>query len=97
VTNTPKLPELSLLEEMHSFPTVFIFKAIGDHHEGFVNEVLTVVKQSFDEDRSIEHQIKMSAQGKHSAITLHVFCKTSLEVHSVYYSLLRVGGLRALF
>jgi uncharacterized protein len=93
----PELPNLKLIEEMHQFPTMFTFKAIGDQHPDFLSDVLNRATQAIGPTRSIEHSIRISSGGNHAAVTLKVHCETAHEVHGVYEELLKVAGLRALF
>lgn len=93
----PKLPDLELLKEMHEFPLMFTFKAIGDHHAEFATDILNRAIAAIGAHREIIHSIRMSASGNHAAITLKVMCHTADEVHGVYAELLKVAGLRALF
>ena len=93
----PQLPDLELIESTHQFPTMFVFKAIGDHHGNFVSDVLNQVLMAFPTERKLRHDVKMSAKGNHSSVTVHVHCENAQEVHDVYNSLLKVNGLRALF
>jgi uncharacterized protein len=97
VSIQPKLPSLELIQEMHSFPTMFTFKVIGDHHESFTTAVLNLTSQAVGPERTIEHTIKMSSQGNHISISLKVSCHSAQDVHSVYEGLLKVPGIRALF
>jgi len=93
----PALPSIQLLEAMHEFPTMFVFKAIGDFHADFVPEVLTQVTAALTGARRMSHRVRMSAAGNHAAVNVEVECFSALEVHDVYRHLLKVPGLRALF
>lgn len=93
----PKLPDLELLKEMHQFPEMFTFKVIGDHHVEFAADILNHVVAAVGAERELVHSVRMSAQGKHSAVTVQVMCHTADEVHGVYAELMKVRGLRALF
>lgn len=99
-TKTPidtKLPDLELLKEMHEFPEMFTFKAIGDHHAEFAADILNHVVAAIGPSRELVHSVRLSAQGNHAAVTVQVLLNTADEVHGVYEELLKVRGLRALF
>ncbi|MCX6118570.1 MAG: DUF493 domain-containing protein [Proteobacteria bacterium] len=93
----PALPNIDLIKELHSFPTMFTFKVIGDHHDEFVSDVLNRTTGAIGASRKIEHSMRLSSGGNHSAISLSVHCSTAEEVLVVYSELLKVSGLRALF
>ncbi len=97
MTQKPHLPSLELIRELHSFPTMFTFKVIGDHHDEFVSDVLNRVIQALGANRKVEHSLRMSSAGNHASVSLNVHCETEHEVHGVYVELLKIEGLRALF
>ncbi len=97
MSTEPKLPSLKLIEELHEFPTMFTFKAIGDQHPDFLSDVLNHAIQAIGSSRAIEHTIRLSSGGNHAAVSLKVHCETAHEVHGVYVELLKVSGLKALF
>ena len=97
MTEKPKLPSLELIEEMHSFPSKFTFKAIADHRQDLIADVLTLVADTVGATREISHSHRMSSKGNHIAVTIDVFVENAHEVHSIYTALLAVQGLRALF
>lgn len=94
---SPKLPDIELLKEMHEFPTMFVFKAIGDFHDDFASDILNQVVFAVGSSREVEHTLRMSAAGNHASVSLKVMCHTPHDVHAVYAALLLVKGLRALF
>lgn len=97
MSDEPKLPNLDLIEETHTFPTMFTFKVIGDHHDEFIADVLNHATCAVGRHRELEHSVRRSAAGNHTSISLKVMCHTAHEVHGVYVELLKIKGLRALF
>jgi putative lipoic acid-binding regulatory protein len=93
----PKLPDIDLLNEIHQFPLMFLFKAIGDYHDEFTADILNQAIQAVGPSRAMEHSTRMSSKGNHVSVSLSVMCHTAHEVHGVYECLLKVRGLRALF
>jgi putative lipoic acid-binding regulatory protein len=76
---------------------MFTFKAIGDHHDEFLAEVLNQVITTLGDTRNLQHSVRMYAAGNHAAVSINIHCLSAEEVHGVYLALLKVEGLRALF
>ena len=94
---SPALPNLELIESLHSFPGPFTFKIIGDAREDFVADTLTLATAGIGQEREFSHTSRVSSAGNHIAVTLSIRVETSREVHAVYEKLLTIHGLRALF
>ena len=92
-----RLPSLELLDTMHSFPGPFVFKIIGDSHDDFIGDALTLAMSPLPHNRELNHTSRKSSGGKHTSLTLTVQVETANEVHLIYERLLTLTGLRVLF
>ena len=92
-----KLPALELLNNMHSFPGPFVFKVIGDAHDDFVGDALTLAMSPLHHSREVNYTSRTTSGGRHMAVTLTIQIESAQEVHLVYEKLLTMSGLRLLF
>jgi uncharacterized protein len=92
-----RLPSLELLDTMHTFPGPFVFKIIGDSHDDFIGDALTLAMSALNHERECHHTSRKSSAGNHTSLTLTVHIESTHEVHLIYEKLLGLTGLRMLF
>ena len=97
MTPNIRLPAIELLDTMHSFPGPFVFKVIGDAHDDFVGDALTLAMSPLHHNREVNYTSRSSSGGRHTAVTLTIQMETAQEVHLVYEKLLAITGLKLLF
>ncbi len=90
------LPPLELLKEVHDFPGLYTFKAIGGPEDIFLGSVLKRLAEVLGESGRFQHAVRESAKGKYQAVTLEVRVDSAERVHEIYHSLITVPGLRML-
>jgi uncharacterized protein len=97
MTPNVRLPALELLDTMHSFPGPFVFKVIGDAHDDFVGDALTLAMSPLHHSREVNYTSRTTSGGRHTAVTLTIQIESAPEVHLVYEKLLTITGLKLLF
>ena len=87
------LPPRELLDEMHSFPGRFVFKAIGKADDDFASRIVAVVRVTLEQDFDAPHEIRTTTGGRHVAVTIEPWVESSLQVVDVFAAIRNVEGL----
>jgi putative lipoic acid-binding regulatory protein len=87
------LPPLELLRATHEFPTVYVFKVVGNADEGFLARVLSAARKAAALSVDPEFSVRQSSSGKHVAITLEIPTDTAERVLEIYRELSLLEGL----
>ncbi len=87
------LPPQELLDEMHSFPGRFVFKAIGKTNDDFALRVVAVVRKTLNQDFDAPYELRETSGGRHVAVTIEPWVETSLQVIEVFAAIRDVDGL----
>jgi putative lipoic acid-binding regulatory protein len=91
------LPSIDLLEQTHSFPGRYIFKAIGKSENGFAARVVAAVREELAGVVDPPYFQREAAGGRHVAVTLEPTMYSAEQVLAVYRRILSVAGLVVLF
>lgn len=88
-----ELPPLELLDEMHSFPGRFVFKAIGRANDDFVARVVAVVRTTLEQDFDAPYETRETSAGRHVAVTIEPWVESSEMVIQVFTAIRQLDGL----
>ncbi|MCC6421447.1 MAG: DUF493 domain-containing protein [Gemmataceae bacterium] len=92
-----QLPARELLENTHSFPGTYTFKAIGLAEGGFAARAVAAVRDALAHEVDPPFTTREAAGGKHVAVTLTPQVETAEHVLVVYARLRKLAGLVILF
>jgi putative lipoic acid-binding regulatory protein len=86
-------PPKDLLEQTHSFPGRFMFKAIGRAHDDFAIRVVAAVRQTLEQDFDAPYELRESSGGRHIAVTIEPWVESSNQVIAIYAAIRALDGL----
>lgn len=86
-------PPRELLEETHSFPGRFMFKAIGKTQDDFALRVIAVVRETLEQDFDAPYELRHTSAGRHIAVTIEPWVETSQQVIDIYTAIRELEGL----
>ena len=87
------LPSVDLLNSVHEFPGVFMFKVIGKVEDGFIARVLIAVREELEMEADPPFTLRQTASGRHVAITLEPHVRSAYDVLAVYQRVRDLEGL----
>ena len=87
------LPSQQLLDEMHSFPGRFVFKAIGRTDNGFESRVVAAVREVLAKDVDAPYEIRTTSGGRHVSVTIEPWVESSVQVIDIFAAIRSVEGL----
>ena len=87
------LPSQELLDNTHTFPGPFVFKAIGRNDNAFVAEVVAIVRSELSIDLDPPFRLQPSSRGNHVSITLTPEVESSTQVLAIYARIRTIDGL----
>jgi putative lipoic acid-binding regulatory protein len=87
------LPALELLENNHTFPGPYMFKAIGKVENGFVARVVAAVREELAETSDPPFRVREAVGGRHVSVTLEPTVQTAQQVLDVYRRIRGTAGL----
>ena len=87
------LPPKELLEQMHSFPGKFVFKAIGKSEDEFAQRVIAAVRNALEQEFDAPYEIRTTSGGRHTAVTIEPWVESSVQVIDVFAAILSIEGL----
>lgn len=88
---------LELLEATHHFPCPYSFKAIGRVDRAFAARVVAAVREELGASIDPPFTTRMTAGGRHVAVTVEPTIFQAEEVLAVYERLATVAGMVMLF
>lgn len=88
-----KLPPLELLNEHHTFPGPYTFKALGEVNTHFEVRVIAAIREELGLAEDPPSQVKTSSSGKHCSVTVEFTAQSAEQVHKVYERVSKVAGL----
>ena len=88
-----ELPSIELLENTHTFPGPFMFKAIGRVENGFVARVVAAVREELAAPADPPYKFREAVGGRHVSVTLEPTLQTVHQVLAVYHRLRKTAGL----
>jgi putative lipoic acid-binding regulatory protein len=88
-----QLPAIELLENNHTFPGPYTFKAIGRVDNGFVARVVAAVRDELGADVDPPFRVREAEGGRHVAVTLEPIVQTAHQVLAVYRRVRGTAGL----
>jgi putative lipoic acid-binding regulatory protein len=88
-----ELPAIELLENNHTFPGPYMFKAIGRVESGFVERVVAAVRDELDESVDPPFRVREAVGGRHVSVTLEPTVQTAHQVLAVYRRIRQTAGL----
>ncbi|HZU37663.1 MAG TPA: DUF493 domain-containing protein [Gemmataceae bacterium] len=86
-------PSVELLEQTHTFPGPYMFKAIGKSENGFVARVVAAVRDELACTNDPPYKFREAVGGRHVSVTLTPTVQTGEQVLAVYARLRRIAGL----
>jgi len=87
------LPPKELLEEMHSFPGKFTFKAIGLANDEFAMRVVAIIRVTLGQDFDAPYEIRETTGRRHVAVTIEPWVESSQQVIDVFAAIRNLEGL----
>lgn len=81
------------IEELLSFPTRFLFKAVGHHTLAFSGECLKAVQAALGDDRRVELRTRLSSKAAYMSVSLTAEVRSSDELRAAYAALRAVRGV----
>ena len=91
------VPSLDLLKATHSFPCVYVVKAIGIVEQNFQARVVAAVRDELELTQDPTFQVRTTPDGKHVAVTLELKVATAESIIKLYHRVLAVPGLVMVF
>lgn len=88
-----QLPPKQLLDEMHSFPGRFVFKAIGRSDNDFADRVVAIVRATLEQDFDAPYELREATGGRHIAVTIEPWVESSQQVIDVFAAIRNLEGL----
>ena len=88
-----ELPPKELLDEMHSFPGPFVFKAIGRADGDFAARVVATVRSILSHEFDDPYEVRESSGGRHVAVTIEPWVESSQQVIDVFTAIRDIEGL----
>ncbi len=86
-------PPRELLDETHSFPGRFMFKAIGLANDDFVSRVVATVRVALKQDFDAPYEMRETSGGRHVSVTIEPWVESSGQVIEVYTAIRNLEGL----
>ena len=86
-------PPQELLDETHSFPGRFVFKAIGRTTDDFAFRVVAVVRMTLEQDFDAPYELRETSAGRHVAVTIEPWVESSQQVIEIYSAIRNLEGL----
>ncbi len=87
------LPDLELLETVHSFPGLYVFKVIGSVEGNFIGRVVAAVRCELEESVEPAFSCRKTAGGRHVCVTIEPPVDSGEHVLAIYRRLRDVDGL----
>lgn len=87
------LPPKELLDEMHSFPGRFVFKAIGRSNDDFAQRIIATVRAALEQEFDAPYELRETSGGRHIAVTIEPWVESSQQVIDVFAAIRDVDGL----
>jgi putative lipoic acid-binding regulatory protein len=87
------LPPRELLDEMHTFPGRFVFKAIGKTEDDFAARVVSVVRMVLAQDFDPPFELRETPGGRHVSVTVEPWVESSEQVINVFDAIRQLEGL----
>jgi putative lipoic acid-binding regulatory protein len=87
------LPPKDLLQEMHSFPGRFTFKAIGLSDDDFALRVIAIVRSTLRQDFDAPYELRETTGRRHVAVTVEPWVDSPEQVIDVFAAIRTVEGL----
>ena len=91
------LPSVELLEQTHSFPGPYMFKAIGRVDDGFAARVVAAVREELAQEMDPPYRLQSTASGRHVSVTVEPTVDTGEQVLAVYRRIRHMPGLIVLW
>ncbi len=91
------LPTIDLLENTHAFPCPYLFKIIGKADDGFLAQVVAVVREELLIEVDPPHSVREAVGGRHLSVTLEPIVQSAQQVVAIYRRLRVLDGLVMLF
>ena len=86
-------PPRELLDETHSFPCRFTFKAIGLANDDFALRVVAAVRATLAQDFDAPYELRETSGGRHVAVTIEPWVESSQQVIEIYAAIRNLDGL----
>ena len=86
-------PSVELLESTHRFPGTYQIRAIGRSEDDFAGRVLAAVLDELAAPGDLDHSIRTTSGGRHTAVTLDIAVQTASQVRAIYAAIQPLEGL----
>jgi uncharacterized protein len=86
-------PTCELLEQTHSFPCPYVFKAIGKADRGFQARVVAAVREELEFAIDPPSRVREAVGGRHLSITLEPVVQSAQQVLAIYRRLEALEGM----
>ena len=87
------LPNLELLETVHSFPGPYVFKVIGSAEGNFIGRVVAAVRSELAESVEPAFSFRKTTGERHVCVTIEPPVDDGEHVLAIYRRLRDVDGL----
>ena len=78
------LPTFDLLEKTHTFPCPYLFKIIGKANDGFLAQVVAVVREELLIEIDPPYRVREAVGGRHLSVTLEPVVQSAQQVVAIY-------------
>ena len=89
----PNLPSVELLESIHTFPGVYVYKVIGADDHTFAARVIAAVRAEVSPEYEPGLQIRRTPAGRHVCVTIEPHVSDAEQVRTIYERLCMLDGL----
>jgi putative lipoic acid-binding regulatory protein len=86
---------LDLLREHHTFPGPYTIKVVGENTPALLGRIQSVVGR-ITGDKNPKVKVRLSANGKHQAVSVTAQVPAAEDVMALYEALRRVAGVSLL-
>ena len=87
------LPTAELLEKTHAFPGPYVFKIVAKARQGFVAQVVAIVREELLVETDPPYHFREAVGGRHVAVTLEPVVQSAHQVLAIYRRLGVLDGL----
>lgn len=87
------MPSVEMLEQLHTFPGIYMFKAIGRGDDGFAARLIAAVREELDEPEDPPFRIRHTGSGRHVSVTMEPTVQSVTQVLAIYRRICDTEGL----
>lgn len=87
------MPSVEMLERLHTFPGMYMFKAIGRGDDGFPARLIAAVREELAEAEDPPFRIRHTGSGRHVSVTIEPTVQSVTQVLAIYRRICDTEGL----